>query len=131
MSSSVSTYKVRLQVDSRRQTKFAADLKALETELSAVATGSAPVDPYTLDRDSKKRLASRCKPYAIGGAGVVVVTPDDLFQYRLASFPSLFRAPNTPLDSVLDIPVDELHDRLLSEYRETKEWIPLGTIRFT
>lgn len=78
MSTPLSVYKLRLQVDSRRQTKCAADLKALETELSAVATGSAPVDPYTLDRDSKKRLASLCKTYAIGGAGVIVVTADDL-----------------------------------------------------
>jgi len=128
VSTPLSVYKLRLQVDSRRQTEFAADLKGLDTELSAVATGSAPVDPYTLDRDSKKRLADRCEKYAIGGAGVIVVTADDLFQYRLASFPSLFRDPNTPVDSVLDIPVDELHDRLISEYRDTQEWMPLGRL---
>lgn len=128
MSSPFSTYKVRLQVDTRRQTKFAADLIGLDTELSALATGSAPVDPYTLDRDSKKRLASLCKTYAIGGAGVTVVTADDPFQYRLASFASLFLDPNIPADSAFDFPVDKLYDRLVFEYRNTEEWIPLGRL---
>lgn len=131
MSTPLSIHELRFQVDSRRQPKFAADLNALSTELSALATRGVPVDPYTLDRESKKRLASRCKPYAIGGAGVTVVTADDPFQYRLASFPSLFLDPNIPADSVFDIPVDKLYDRLVFEYRDTpdaEKWIPLSRL---
>ena len=89
---------MRLRVDSQRQTKFAADLKNLDTGLPATATGSAPADPYTMDRDSKKGLAGDFKQYGSGGAGAVVVSADDTFQYRLASYPSLFLDPNIPAD---------------------------------